>query len=258
MYVLEVDQIWQATATSRTVTRRITGFYQNKQNVKTVVYMNTNDKECKESYEDFSGWIESRKAKLVGTIDTPLLDTPESNVEPAREPGTNQADRPFHYIQYQERVSVYIDGQNFYNFAKNLNLQFDYKKFRSYLENSTNLVRCHYYTGVTPSGNYNSIMPLLDWLEYNGYALHTREGDKLNIDSDLIVDVMNHAYRNRLDHIILFSGDSDYTKMVASVQELGIKVTVVASTRIAGCSDVIRRQCDYFVELDGLREFFSK
>ncbi len=89
------------------------------------------------------------------------------------------------------------------------------------------LVRAYYYTALVRRLEYSSIRPLIDWLDYNGYAVVTkptkefydptgRRKIKGNMDIELAVDVMELA--DHLDHIILFSGDGDFRSLVEAVQ----------------------------------------
>ena len=93
-------------------------------------------------------------------------------------------------------------------------------------------------------------------MQYNNWSVSVRDHNyKDNIDSDLIVDVMKCAYTQRMQHIILFSGDSDYVRMVKAVKDLGIKVTVVSTLANNRCSDLLHREADSFVDLMNLKMF---
>jgi uncharacterized LabA/DUF88 family protein len=58
----------------------------------------------------------------------------------------------------------------------------------------------------------------------------------------------------RLDHVVLFSGDGDFRRLVEAVQRKGVRVTVVSTIRSSPpmVADELRRQADVFVELDDL------
>jgi uncharacterized LabA/DUF88 family protein len=57
-----------------------------------------------------------------------------------------------------------------------------------------------------------------------------------------------------LDHIVLFSGDGDFRRLVEAVQRKGVRVTVVSTIRSSPpmVADELRRQADMFVELQDL------
>jgi uncharacterized LabA/DUF88 family protein len=75
---------------------------------------------------------------------------------------------------------------------------------------------------------------------------------KGNMDIELAIDVMEMA--ERLDHVVLFSGDGDFRRLVEAVQRKGVRVTVVSTIRSSPpmVADELRRQADVFVELDDL------
>jgi uncharacterized LabA/DUF88 family protein len=49
------------------------------------------------------------------------------------------------------------------------------------------------------------------------------------VDIELAVDVLELA--PRLDHVVLFSGDGDFRRLVEAVQRRGVRVTVVSTIR---------------------------
>jgi uncharacterized LabA/DUF88 family protein len=75
---------------------------------------------------------------------------------------------------------------------------------------------------------------------------------KGNMDIELAIDVMEMA--QFLDHIVLFSGDGDFRRLVEAVQRRGVRVTVVSTIRSTPpmVADELRRQADNFVELQDL------
>jgi uncharacterized LabA/DUF88 family protein len=76
---------------------------------------------------------------------------------------------------------------------------------------------------------------------------------KGNMDIELAIDVMEMA--PHLDHVVLFSGDGDFRRLVEAIQRKGVRVTVVSTIRSQPpmVADELRRQADVFVELESLR-----
>jgi uncharacterized LabA/DUF88 family protein len=116
---------------------------------------------------------------------------------------------------------------------------------------------------------YSPIRPLIDWLDYNGYAMVTkptkeftdasgRRKIKGNMDIELAIDVMEMA--EHLDHVVLFSGDGDFRRLVEAVQRRGVRVTVVSTIRSQPpmVADELRRQADNFVELQDLQPAITR
>ena len=49
------------------------------------------------------------------------------------------------------------------------------------------------------------------------------------MDVEITVDMLNLC--KHVDHVVLFSGDGDLTRLVEAVQERGVRVSVVSSVK---------------------------
>jgi uncharacterized LabA/DUF88 family protein len=163
----------------------------------------------------------------------------------------------------QERIALFIDGANLYAAARALAFDIDYKRLLQLFGAKGRLIRAFYYTALIEDQEYSPLRPLVDWLDYNGYTMVTkptkeftdatgRRKLKGNMDIELAIDVMEMAAS--LDHIVLFSGDGDFRRLVEAVQRKGVRVTVVSTIRSSPpmVADELRRQADVFVELQDL------
>jgi len=121
-------------------------------------------------------------------------------------------------------------------------------------------VRAYYYTAIAEDQDYSPVRPLADWLDYNGYTLVSKPAKEYvdamgrrrirgNMDVEITVDALEMA--DRLDHVILISGDGDFRAMVAALQRKGVRVTVVSTIRTSPpmIADELRRQADEFLDL---------
>jgi uncharacterized LabA/DUF88 family protein len=164
----------------------------------------------------------------------------------------------------QSRIAVFIDGANLYATTRALDLDIDYKRLLDEFKSRGTLVRASYYTATLEDQEYNSVRPLIDWLDYNGYTVVTklakeftdstgRRKIKGNMDIELAVDAMELA--EHVDQIILFSGDGDFRSLVEAIQRRGVRVTVVSTikTQPAMIADELRRQADVFTDLVELK-----
>ncbi len=169
----------------------------------------------------------------------------------------------------EDKVALFIDGSNLYAAAKALDFDIDYRKLLSWGASAGRLVRAFYYTALIEDADYSPIRPLVDWLDYNGYTMVTkptkefidnqgRRKIKGNMDIELAIDVMEMA--DSLDHIILFSGDGDFRRLLESVQRKGVRVTVVSTIQSNPpmVADELRRQADYFLDLESLRDVIGR
>jgi len=172
-------------------------------------------------------------------------------------------------VYQQERVGLFIDGSNLYAAARSLGFDIDYKKLLDLFADRCRLIRAFYYTALMEDQEYSPIRPLVDWLDYNGYTMVTkptkeftdaagRRKIKGNMDIELAIDVMEMA--QYLDHVVLFSGDGDFRRLVEAVQRKGVRVTVVSTVRSQPpmVADELRRQADVFVELEDLEDYIAR
>lgn len=167
------------------------------------------------------------------------------------------------------KILLLIDGANFYNTAKSLGFDIDYKKLLAEFRSRGNLLRANYYTAIQEEEEFSSLVPLIDWLDYNGYSVATkptktftdaegRRKNKGNMDIELAVDAMEMA--PYVEKIILFSGNGDFRSVVEAVQRLGVHVTVVSSIALHPpmCADELRRQADVFIDVFDLKSKISR
>ncbi|MGE4220459.1 MAG: NYN domain-containing protein [Alphaproteobacteria bacterium] len=172
-------------------------------------------------------------------------------------------------IQPTEKVALFIDGSNLYAAARALGFDIDYKKLLDVFSESGRLIRAFYYTALLEDQEYSPIRPLVDWLDYNGYTMVTkptkeftdaqgRRKIKGDMDIELAIDAMEMA--DHLDHIVLFSGDGDFRRLVEALQRKGLRVSVVSTTRSAPpmVADELRRQADNFVELQEIADRIAR
>jgi len=168
-----------------------------------------------------------------------------------------------------ERIALFIDGSNLYAAARALGFDIDYKRMLKVFEEKAILVRAFYYTALIEDQEFSPIRPLVDWLDYNGYTMVTkptkeftdptgRRKIKGNMDIELAVDVMEML--DHLDHIVLFSGDGDFRRLVEAAQRKGKRVTVISTVKSKPpmVADELRRQSDYFIELRDLQDIIGR
>ena len=168
-----------------------------------------------------------------------------------------------------DRIALFIDGANLYSAAKGLNIDLDFKKLLEEFQKRGVLVRAYYYTAIVEDQDYSPIRPLVDWLDYNGFTVVTkpakeyvdasgRKRHRGDMDVDLAVDMMEMA--EHLDHVVLFSGDSDFRRLIEAMQRRGVRVTVVSTVKSQPpmASDELRRLADSFVDLADLASIIAR
>ncbi|MGH1404091.1 MAG: NYN domain-containing protein [Alphaproteobacteria bacterium] len=163
----------------------------------------------------------------------------------------------------EEKMAMFIDGSNLYSAARALDFDIDYRLLLECMASYSQLTRAFYYTALIEDQEYSPLRPLVDWLDYNGYTMVTkptkeftdsqgRKKIKGNMDIELAIDMMEMA--DKVDHMVLFSGDGDFRRLVETVQRKGTRVTVVSTLQSAPpmVSDDLRRQADHFLDLKSL------
>lgn len=160
----------------------------------------------------------------------------------------------------REKVVLFIDGANLYATSRALGVDLDYKRLLTQFQETSYLLRAYYYTALVEDQEYSSIRPLIDWLDYNGFSVITKPAKEFtdaqgrrkvkgNMDIELTIDALEMA--PHYDHLVLFSGDGDFTALVTALQRKGKKVTVASTvkTPMPMISDELRRQADYFLDV---------
>lgn len=159
------------------------------------------------------------------------------------------------------RTAIFIDGPDLYATTKALGFEIDYKKLLATCRRHGTLIRAFYYA---PAYEDADDRPLMDWLDYNEYTVVTKPAKqdfasvgsramKAKMEIELAVNAMDLA--ERMDEMVLFSGNGDFRALVKALQRRGVRVTVVSTLKRPAptVADELRRQADFFQDLDELR-----
>jgi len=172
--------------------------------------------------------------------------------------------KAYFLMSVTDKIALFIDGANLHATMKALGFEIDYRSLLKEFKSRGTLLRAFYYTAIVEDQEYSSIRPLIDFLDYNGYSVVTkatkefidatgRRKVKANMDIELAVDAMELA--ERIDQMVLFSGDGDFRSLVAAMQRRGVHVTVVSTlaSQPPLVADELRRQADAFIDLVDLQ-----
>lgn len=166
----------------------------------------------------------------------------------------------------EERFALFIDGANIFSATRELGFDIDYRRLLGYFQIKGRLVRAFYYTAILEDREtgHQSIRPLVDWLDFNGYTTVTKEAKRYdgpdgrsrvkgNMDIELVIDMLEMA--PHIEHAVLMSGDGDFRRLVEVMQRRGVRVTVISTmkTKPSMISEDLRRQADEFVDLTEIR-----
>ncbi|PZR81436.1 MAG: NYN domain-containing protein [Stutzerimonas stutzeri] len=151
-------------------------------------------------------------------------------------------------------AALVIDGPNFYHACKGLGFSVDWKRLLQHFSNGTPNTRAYYYTAVL-DGADDPLRPTLDWMDYHGFKVVTKpvkefkSTDEIrrkgNMDVEIAVDCVEMA--DRIERLVLFSGDGDFRRVVEAVQRKGVHVTVVSTSGMI--ADELRREADSYIDV---------
>lgn len=168
------------------------------------------------------------------------------------------------------RTALFIDGANLYASTRALGFDIDYRKLLEYFQkDNPEFIRAYYYSALLETEEYSPLKPLTDWLAYNGYRLVSKPAKEFtdaqgrrrikgNMDIEIAVDMLELA--DKLDTIVLFSGDSDFTRLVDCAQRKGTRVIVISTIKSTPpmIADELRRQADDFMDLADIAKNFMR
>lgn len=150
-----------------------------------------------------------------------------------------------------QRVAALIDVQNMYHSAKNLyNARVNFKEVIKAAVAGRELVRAIAYVIKTESGEEKSFLEALTkiGIEARIKDLQIFPGGVKKADWDVGIAVDAIKLSNRIDALILMSGDGDFIPLIENLHEAhGTQVEVVAFGRSS--SQKLKEVADDFIDL---------
>jgi uncharacterized LabA/DUF88 family protein len=156
-----------------------------------------------------------------------------------------------------QRVGVFVDTQNLYYSAKNLyGSKVDFRKILEVGVNQRHLIRAIIYVIRADIPEEESFFEALRNIGYEvkikelrSYYDGTKRGDW---DMGIAIDTIKLS--EKLDTVILVSGDGDFVALVEHLRARGIRVEVMAFGK--STSSELRRAANEFIDLDQTYEMF--
>jgi len=158
-----------------------------------------------------------------------------------------------------DRIAIFIDGENIHYSAKHMNMRLDYLKLCENLAGPRRLVRSYFYTAV--SSQSEGKIDFINFLKLNGFKVVTKEIKSFNesesanrsirnsLDMELAIDVLELA--PTLDTVILCTGDGDFTTLVDVLGRKGLHVEVCGLREMTS-TDLIA-SADRYTDLASLK-----
>lgn len=158
----------------------------------------------------------------------------------------------------EQRVGVLVDVSNMYHSAKNLyNRRVNFQQILTQAVADRKLIRATAY--VINSDNNEDEMAFFEALSQQGFevkmkGLQTFAGGAKKGDWDVGIAIDAIKLADKLDVIVLVSGDGDYLPLVSYLQNnKGCLVEIMAFRKT--CSSQLIDESDDFIDLSGDKKF---
>lgn len=156
-------------------------------------------------------------------------------------------------VEVLPRLAIFVDVPNILYAAEASGVKLDWGKVADFLSRGRTLVRAIAYAPISDdpqarTENERFVVPFID----HGYRIATKPLKrftggtvKANFDVELAIDVLTMA--DRIDVIVLVSGDGDFRRLVEIVGSRGVRVEVMAFGQ--STSSNLRQVADRYVDI---------
>ena len=177
-----------------------------------------------------------------------------------------------------KRISVYIDGANFYYGLKTINprysdIFFDFEKFIKEIVGKNQLITNYYYNAPLKENLnkyvYWNQMKLFERLrkipkfkvilckrqkrvDIDKQEYYVIKGDDIHLSLDMLRD----ACKNQYDKAILVSGDGDFTQLVNYVREENKEVEVYSFKELTSVDLINKANKHFWIDKKTVNKFF--
>ncbi|MFP4009962.1 MAG: NYN domain-containing protein [Spirulinaceae cyanobacterium] len=165
----------------------------------------------------------------------------------------------------QNRLSVFVDGNNMFYAQQKNGWFFDPRRVIEYFKTEPNiiLVNAFWYTGLKDPQDQRGFRDALISL---GYTVRTkilkeyyddssgRYSQKANLDIEIVVDMFNTC--DQYDRVVLFSGDGDFERAIELLRSKNTHITVVSTEGMIARE--LRNATDRYIDLNEIRDKIEK
>ena len=130
------------------------------------------------------------------------------------------------------RVGIFVDVQNIFYAAKSFNARLDFEKLLELSVGKRRLIRAIAYVVQSPDVDQSNFISMLQQKSYEVKRKDLRQRSdgsaKGDWDMGMAIDIMRFV--DKLDVVVLVSGDGDFVPLVDLVKTLGPRVEVISFT----------------------------
>ena len=160
------------------------------------------------------------------------LDAIQKNIAAIQANARARLDRRTDIPATELRVGIFVDVQNIFYAAKPFNARLDFEKLLELSAGKRRLIRAIAYVVQSPDVDQSNFISMLQQKSYEVKRKDLRQRSdgsaKGDWDMGMAIDIMRFV--DKLDVVVLVSGDGDFVPLVDLVKTLGPRVEVISFT----------------------------
>ena len=161
-----------------------------------------------------------------------VLNDIQKNIADLQANAGTRLDRRTDIPSTELRVGIFVDVQNIFYAAKPFNARLDFKKLLELSVGKRRLIRAIAYVVQSPDVDQSNFISMLQQKRYEVKRKDLRQRSdgsaKGDWDMGMAIDIMRFV--DKLDVVVLVSGDGDFVPLVELVKTLGPRVEVISFT----------------------------
>ncbi len=161
-----------------------------------------------------------------------ILDAIQKNIAALQTNARTRLDRRTDIPMTELRVGIFVDVQNIFYAAKPFNARLDFEKLLELSVGKRRLIRAIAYVVQSPDVDQSNFISMLQQKSYEVKIKDLRQRSdgsaKGDWDMGMAIDIMRFV--DKLDVVVLVSGDGDFVPLVDLVKTLGPRVEVISFT----------------------------
>ena len=161
-----------------------------------------------------------------------ILDNIQKSIADLQDKAGTRLDRRTDIPSTELRVGIFVDVQNIFYAAKPFNARLDFEKLLELSVGKRRLIRAIAYVVQSPDVDQSNFISMLQQKSYEVKRKDLRQRSdgsaKGDWDMGMAIDIMRFV--NKLDVVVLVSGDGDFVPLVELVKTLGPRVEVISFT----------------------------
>ncbi len=161
-----------------------------------------------------------------------ILDNIQKSIADLQAKAGTQLDRRTAIPSTELRVGIFVDVQNIFYAAKSFNARLDFEKLLELSVGKRRLIRAIAYVVQSPDVDQSNFISMLQQKSYEVKRKDLRQRSdgsaKGDWDMGMAIDIMRFV--NKLDVVVLVSGDGDFVPLIELVKTLGPRVEVISFT----------------------------